>query len=712
MYKVVFIIILTALISSCTKQKQEMIQLSREIDLQTKYASAVIIAPSTTYSYQDFKDILIAKEYRWGFFSHPNSTVSFMKDINLTNDFVLNFYVGIDEKAFLQEDNNISDGVEFSITDQNNNVIYKEYIDPVKNDKQLGWNKRSIDVSVSQPITELNFNTKTGKTSINDWAYWADPRIEIQPISRPHKSHEKTNIILFTLDTLRNDYLGCYGNQWIDTPTIDYLAENGVLFEKAYSSSSTTSPSHVSIFTSLNPYVHGVIGNDYHLASKVPTLTKLLNENGYKTGAAVSVFHLNPETSGLKHYFDSYVHPITTEDTFKWKLMNSGYSTVSSGIEFLDQNHNDPFFLWLHLYDAHMPYTPVSEYDKRYYDENPFDQKFTSMQNAFYDQYFDINNEPWMIGVRDLNFFKRQYGAEITYIDDQIKRILEALKRLHIDENTLIIITADHGECLGEHNLYFNHWGLFREETNVPLIFYLPNQLPKNKRYDDLVSINDIAPTVLDIIGDDNNYMAKNSFDGLSLAPVWETNQPLSRESITINSLYYIQTTYIGQQYKVNWIIRKATYNTKHLTLPKDRVLVYDYINDPEEENPVAGFMWSSDNNLQVDFENGDTFHDKVFKIKDIAKLKQVPSVQQLKSLFQLSNPNHFIDDSLKDDHAFLEEVHKGLTALVTELNVDLKDKLKNILDISDMKEIEIQSLSISDPTYRDQMKSLGYFQD
>lgn len=705
------LLIIIFILISCSKNEKLNVDLHNELDLLSHYPSAEITAPSTTYINQDFKDIKMLKNYRWSIFSHPNSEIKYSTNVNFVDDFIIEFYIGIDEKAWEESKKDKTDGVIFSIKDQNDNILYSKNLDPINNENDKGWIYQSVTINATQnePITELIFITESGKNSSSDWAYWAEPKIKFNPKKESHINSDKVNIILITLDTVRKDYLNIYGNNWIQTPNINTIAKNGVLFENAYSSSSTTSPSHVSIFTSLNPYIHGVIGNDYHLANKVPTLTNILSENGYKTGAAVSVHHLNPQICGLGQSFDYYKHPKDTESSDRWQLINSGYSTVSSGIDFLDQNHNDPFFLWVHMYDAHMPYVPVSEYDRKYYSDNPYANTFTSMANAFYDQQFNINNEPWMIGIRDINYFKRQYGAEITYLDDQIKRIMDSLKRLHLEDNTMVIITADHGECLGEHSMYFNHWGLYEEETNVPLIISLPKSIPKNTRIDDYVSIIDIAPTVLDVIGIENDYSAEQVFDGLSLKPTWDNDESLERNHIKTNSLYYIQTAYIGERYKINWVIRDATYNVEHLTLMKNTVLVYDKINDPNDEKPVAGFIWDSQNNVKSIFSPEDSFHDKLMVIKDNAKSKPVPTVENIKALLLSGKQHHFIDKSLINDKNFFIEIQNGLNEMKNELNVDLMDKLKNVLDIGDLEDIYTKSMNITDPKFKEQMSSLGY---
>lgn len=700
------------ILSSCSKHEDQSIKLKNEIDLLSKFNEAEVLSATTEHVTQDFKSITIDQNTRWSMFSHPNSQIHFVTDISISDPFTLSFYIGIDELAWKNENGSNTDGVEFLIHDQNNLTLFQKYLNPALNEIDRGWVKEEIKVEriKNNPVTKLIFETKSGLTHDSDWAYWADPKIILTDQSELHKSHDKINVILFTIDTLRKDYLNCYGNSWIQTSNMNYLAENGVLFENAYSSSSTTSPSHASIFTSLNPYIHGVIGNDYHLGNKIPTLTQIFSESGYKTGAAVSAYHLNPNHCGLDHYFDFYVHPKETTESYRWKLINSGYSTVSSGLEFLDQNHNNPFFLWLHLYDAHMPYIPVAEYDRMYYQGNPFQANFNTMKNAFYDRNFNINNEPWMHGVRDLEYFKRQYGAEITYVDDQIGRIIEALKRLKLDESTLVVLTADHGESLSEHDIYFNHWGLYNVEISVPLIVYYPKKIPKKKRFDDRVSIIDIAPTIVDLIGESNNYTAKTMFDGLSLVPIWKNNQSLNRKSIHSNSLFYIQTASIGERYKVNWIIRDATYNDEHLSVTKDQVEVFDLINDPWEENPPAArFLWHSTSSENLVFTAGDTFHDRLMKIRNAAKLKTVPSYEEWNKLFTVENEQYGIEDSLKNNKEFFNEIQYLMQQMVDELNVDLQNKLGKIVDLAGLKEIDKKSMNINDENYKEQMASLGY---
>ncbi len=711
-----FLFVPVFLFITCSQPDTEVSLVNTEIDLIHKFKYANIKSSSPElFVRQDFKSITLDQNRRWSLFSHPNSEINY-SNLNITNPLAFNFFIGLDEQAWNDSATTKTDGVEFSIFNSKDEEIYSRFLNPAKNPMDKGWIKESVDISnySAESLRELTLKTKSGNSTTSDWAYWAEPKIIMNGTKETHYDSQKPNVILITIDTLRKDFLNCYGQEWIDTPNIDFLAANGILFENAYATSSTTSPSHVSIFTSLYPYNHGVIGNIYYKADKIPTFTQIMSEMNYKTGAAVSIVHLKKNICGLGNYFDTYHEPIDTTDTDKWKLTNSGYSTVSAGIEFMDENHNNPFFLWLHVYDPHMPYIPTADYDYMYYSGNPKSPEFNSMNDAFFDRLFNINNEQWMIGIRDINFFKRQYGAEITYIDDQIGRVLEALNRLNIDDNTIIAFTADHGESLGEHDIYFNHWSLHDVEIAVPLILYYPKQLPKGKRIDDRVSIIDIAPTLLDVLGEEDNFFNQNIFDGISLTPYWKQNKTIeSRDHIFANSLNYIQTASIGERYKVNWYIRGAIYNEEHLVLTKDKVRVFDLINDPEENSPVASFIWDAEPQPRPDGFKDMELDDKLMIIRDESCQRKAPTIAELKQRLASGKTDHHIDPALKNDEEFYQEVHFALERILAQMCADIKDKLVKIPGITSFEnELEWRSGNITDPTVQDQLNSLGYGAD
>jgi tetratricopeptide (TPR) repeat protein len=252
--------------------------------------------------------------------------------------------------------------------------------------------------------------------------------------SRPEqKVAEKPPIILISVDTLRSDHLPIYGYTNGATPNIDALRRDGVLYEKAWSHAPLTLPSHTSMLTGLLPTEHGVRNNiGYHFdGSKFRTLAKVLRENGYRTGAAVSSYVLRSET-GIADGFEVYDDSIpVTAGAATSENQRSGFETVKRAQSFITANASQPFFLFLHLYEPHAPYEP-------------------------------------------------SYDGEITKADTIIGELVATLKAQGIYDRAAIAFTSDHGEALWEHGEDQHGILLYREVLQVPLVIKLPHAARAN----------------------------------------------------------------------------------------------------------------------------------------------------------------------------------------------------------------------------------------
>lgn len=323
------------------------------------------------------------------------------------------------------------------------------------------------------------------------------------PIARAGAG-EKTppgDVFLITIDTLRSDHVGCYGYQWIQTPTIDQLAKQGIRFAQAFTPSPITNTSHASILTGLLPSSHGVSDFGVPLTADHSTLAELLEKRGYQTAAFIGSVILDSKTlaPGLDRGFEFYDNfPEKTETKSRWgRLERRGMDVVQRAETWLDGHRTGPHFVWVHLYDPHDPYEPPPPYSERYKDH--------------------------------------LYDGEIAFADSALGRFLNHLKEQHWYEGALIIVVGDHGEGLGEHGEDTHGIFLYDSTTHVPLIVKLPNEQEAGKVVEEQARTTDILPTILELLG----IPAPASLDGTSLkstllgteAPsrtVWgETDYPL-----------------------------------------------------------------------------------------------------------------------------------------------------------------------------------------
>ncbi len=272
------------------------------------------------------------------------------------------------------------------------------------------------------------------------------------------------NLLLVTLDTTRADHLGCYGFPLARTPAIDRLAAEGVRCSDAVTAAPITLPSHATILTGLYPPTHGVRDNGtYALGNDAVTLAQRLKRAGYRTQAIVSALVLNRRYN-LTPGFDGYDDDLWTERQPRMFLIRSrpGPRTAERAVRWLGswalEAPRRPFFLWMHLFDAHQPYSV------------PAGERFRSPTT---------------------------YDAEIAVLDQAVHSVIEQLGHLGVLDDTLVVITADHGESLGEHGEKTHALFIYDATVRVPLILRFPRALPAGRVYSGPVRTVDIVPTVL-----------------------------------------------------------------------------------------------------------------------------------------------------------------------------------------------------------------------
>ncbi|MFH1999225.1 MAG: sulfatase, partial [Planctomycetota bacterium] len=304
----------------------------------------------------------------------------------------------------------------------------------------------------------------------------------------PGPKPEKPNILLITLDTTRADRIGCYGYEKAHTPNMDALCQEGVRFDLAVAQAAVTPVSHASILTGLYPYQHGlrvIHGKTLFRLEEGshPTLARVLKRHGYSTAAFLSAFTVS-EYFGLQQGFDLFDTGIegdlnrkmftTIDGRSDWDVdLNQRRADVTTdhALAWLE-TRSDPFFMWVHYFDPHdMKLTPSEEFLK-----------------------------PYLKEARSFEDLLRQvYDGEVAFMDLQIGRIFDALKTSDQYDNTLIIITNDHGQGLGDHD-WWTHRILYQEQIRMPLIVRTPDG-PSNRSCSALVRSIDIMPTALDYAG-------------------------------------------------------------------------------------------------------------------------------------------------------------------------------------------------------------------
>lgn len=293
------------------------------------------------------------------------------------------------------------------------------------------------------------------------------------------------NIVFISIDTLRPDHLGCYGYERSTSPNIDRLASQGIVFTNAYSQSPWTLPSHMTMFTSLYSHVHGLYDDGRVLSPAIPTLPELLRKEGYATYGVVSATYVAARF-GFSRGFDVFI-----EDFGK-----RAEKITARAVSFLAdrENTDDPFFLFVHYFDPHSTYSAPDPF------KTMFDSDYSGPVNGSTETLVNINFFGKEISKEDLEHIIALYDGEIAYCDAQIGVLLSELERLGLSDNTVFILTSDHGEEFLDHGLMYHRHTLYDELLRVPFIVSFDKILPGGKTVASTVRHVDILPTIMDLL--------------------------------------------------------------------------------------------------------------------------------------------------------------------------------------------------------------------
>jgi len=386
---------------------------------------------------------------------------------------------------------------------------------------------------------------------------------------------ERPNLIFLTVDTLRADHMRRYGYARDTMPSIEAFAERAVTFDNAVVPRGITRPSYASMLTGLYPYRHGVRSNFHVLHEDLETLAERLRAAGYHTAGFVSNATLLGESSGMAQGFDVYDDRLEEREAGRQNFERSAPHSLAAILAWLEAGPRTPFFLFTNFIDPHGPYTPPES----------FREMFRSEQTRLLDP---SEVRPYQRVGDSLDFYDYvdRYDGEIRYADEALGILLHELERRGFLRDALVVFTADHGESMGEHRIYFEHHSHVWEETmRVPLIVRLPREEGvAARRVDALASPMDLPQTVLDLLGLD----ADGDFDGRSLLPLVRGESGGSERDLLLE---FPHRSALQPGFPDVFALR--TRDTKLIWAldPKSRMLrmqmLYDVRRDPLEQQPL-----------------------------------------------------------------------------------------------------------------------------
>jgi arylsulfatase A-like enzyme/Flp pilus assembly protein TadD len=399
------------------------------------------------------------------------------------------------------------------------------------------------------------------------------------------------NIILITLDTTRSDRMGFLGSKRGLTPNLDAVAKQGIVFSRAYSHVPLTTASHATILTGTYPQFNHVNDFGVPLSPRLPYLSDILHHEGYHTGAFVGSLILDPldgTAPGFDRGFDVYDAGFHLRrqgaDRYKTVERRAGV-VVDHAIAWLSQVPEGPFFLWIHVYDAHDPYDPPAPYKEKY--------------------------------------AAQPYDGEIAYVDASLGKLFDALRKHNLYDETLIAVTADHGESLGAHGENTHGIFLYDETLHVPLVIKLPLNRKSGERVSSRARLVDIAPTLLAAAGVD----VPQAMQGESLLGMLPSDAK-EKSLAAADRPAYAETDYPHRAF--NWSALRAIRTGKYLYIQApDRELYNQDVDAAAAHNLVT----TSSAVAQTLASELSKFRDKTSQsITDLAK-PDADQVQKLQAL-------------------------------------------------------------------------------
>jgi len=431
-------------------------------------------------------------------------------------------------------------------------------------------------------------------------------REQIATSHLPAASKSSPNVLVVVVDTLRADHLSTYGYARPTSPHLDRIAQQGVLFENAVSTSSWTLPAHQGLLTGRYPHEHGPL-REQPLNRSFPTLAGVLDKHGYRTAAFSANTDFFNRRAGFDRgflHFEDYFYSLgdSAYRTFWGRLFFHNYVGNLVGLDelpgrkkaadvnqalfhWLDRDHDKPFFAFLNYLDVHGPYIP----------ERPYRYKFANAASeaqcapTLLARLNPFHRPDEVEGLLQLSptCFRLQvdaYDGAISYVDDQIASLFSSLTERGLDKNTLVVITSDHGESFGEHGLVSHGTSLYHEQLWVPLIYWWPGHVPAGKRIERPISSASLPATVLDLLGEPD----RKDYPVASLAQLW--NEPSVSPDWPYPLSEMAQDLYIPKQFPGyrGWLKSLADPQWHLIVAQADPEELYDYSQDPIESRNLA----------------------------------------------------------------------------------------------------------------------------
>ena len=433
------------------------------------------------------------------------------------------FYLQVPEGGELVFDHASSNGAEFTVDIAADGQEAKEVYRGKTTDT---WEEGSADLKpwVDKAIrVDLNVAGDAGDGG------WGEVEIMVPELPKeadiPNPSAKPKNLVYILIDTQRADSFEPFGGEGSAavTPTFDALTKDSIVFSRAYNQENWTKPSVATILSGLYPVTHDTSGEEETVPDAVEMLAEHMQKQGLKTGAFIANGYIATDF-GFNQGWDHYTNFL------REKKNSSAKGVYREAIQWVKENAKQPFFLYVQTIDPHVPWNVADKYTAHYYEGKYKGPIGPSMGGAEQHEYSGSDK----LTDDDLKWIHALYNGEVTYHDEHMGKLIDTLREVGVLDDTLLVISNDHGEELQDHGKMGHRHTLYDELIRSPLLMRFPERLPAGEQYDEIVELVDMAPTILDIMG----MPPSEVHEGNSLVPLIE-RQPLEHPRYAISEYEY-----------------------------------------------------------------------------------------------------------------------------------------------------------------------------
>jgi choline-sulfatase len=369
------------------------------------------------------------------------------------------------------------------------------------------WSDQSLDLApFAGEVVRIDLSAEGGEGTR---VAWSVPSVMVDPPEAPAATEPAQNVVVLLIDTLRASKLRAYNPQSrVRTPILDGIVEHGTLFERAHSQENWTKPSVASVLTGLTPSTHRAITTEARLPESAELVSEAFDGAGFHTASFLANGYVS-DRFGFDQGWDHYTN-----------MIREGRSTEAEDVfreagDWIEQHHDQRFFVYIQTIDPHVPYDPPAEFLQMYDPRTDYTGQVQPRRTGDLLESAKGNNPSVVFDESDLTRLTALHDGEISYHDRQLGRFLERLQTMGVGENTLLVITSDHGEEFRDHGSYGHGHSVYQELIQVPLVFHRPGLVPEGRRIPQPVSTLNVSQTVLELA----DVRGLRAAEGRSLVP-------------------------------------------------------------------------------------------------------------------------------------------------------------------------------------------------